>query len=455
MQALQNGATEVHAVEVIPYINELMTEGELAEYTGNIYNDPRVTVATEDARAYVKRFENKFDIIYSLSSNTWAALASGSFALAENYLFTTEAFKDYWLSLSDNGYLMMEHQFYMPRIVSEVKNALTDLGIKDATEHFAVYNMPNKRRNILLLSKKPLTDEIRQNAFGQMPPQYPNYKYLLFPAADSVKNNLINKIVLNGWESEADSAKIDISPCTDNRPFIAQLGLWKNFDWEKLKGLNPYYEFFGFPLSKINIFIILLVTILLIVPLNLLPYLKKGDKLKAVPWLYFFIIGMAFMSVEIVLIQKYTLFIGPSVYSIITILLTLLVCSGIGSSFARKINSNVAFIGIIAWLILDISVFKELLYLLDGLTMFWRILFTTLLIAPLGFFMGIPFPKGAIKVGPLVDWGFAVNGAASVLGSTLIILIAFSFGYSVALMFGAVLYGLASLLMLLSKKSAW
>jgi thiamine transporter ThiT len=54
--------------------------------------------------------------------------------------------------------------------------------------------------------------------------------------------------------------------------------------------------------------------------------------------------------------------------------------------------------------------------------------------------MGMPFPKGAVRVGELVDWGFAVNGAASVLGATGILLIAFTWGLSAALLTGAALY---------------
>ncbi|NQU88611.1 MAG: hypothetical protein HQ541_22935, partial [Mariniphaga sp.] len=100
LQALVYGATEVHAVEVNPHINKMLTKGDISGYiipdsienkeefeiitcndfTGNLYNDPRVKVVSEDARTYIRRFENKFDVIYSLSSNTWAALGSGSFA---------------------------------------------------------------------------------------------------------------------------------------------------------------------------------------------------------------------------------------------------------------------------------------------------------------------------------------------------------------------------------------
>jgi spermidine synthase len=452
LQALQEGAAEVHAVEVIDHINYLMTEGNLADYSGNIYNDQRVKVITEDGRAYVRRFENKFDIIYSLSSNTFAALASGSFALAENYLFTTEAFQDYWNSLTDSGFVMMEHQFYVPRLTSELMLALEELDVENPTSHFAVYNLPKMRRNILFISKQPLTEELMQNAFGEVPQGAQNYHYLLYPAADSVKDNLINQIVTKGWETAQVNAAIDISPCNDNRPFTAQLGLMRNFQFGEVETILPY-EFYGFPLSKIIITVILLIVVFLIVPLNLIPYLKKGPKLRAVPWLYFFAIGLAFMMVEVVLMQKYTLFIGPSVYSIITILLVLLLASGIGSRYSEKFSPKFVFTFISIWLLIDVVAFTELIYALGGLTMAPRIIITAILIFPLGFFMGMPFPKGSLLIGELVDWGFAVNGAASVLGSTIVVLIAFSFGYATALFLGAVIYLLAYLL--ISFKRAW
>jgi hypothetical protein len=473
LQALDKGASEIHAVEVNPHINRMMIEGDpsgyisndstvvdstgnaitLAEYSGHIYRDHRVKVVSEDARTYVRRYKNKFDIIYSLSSNTWAALGSGSFALAENYLFTTEAFRDYWEALSENGFLSMEHQMYMPRLVSELMHALEELGVENVKSHFAVYDLPQMRRNLLLLSKQPLTDEIRQNAYGKLTPEIYDAIHLLYPAPDSLQGNLINQIVLNGWEAAADSAAIDISPCDDNRPFAAQLGLWKNFEFDKLGKVNKYSEFSGFPLSKLIIAIILLVALLLIVPLNLIPYFQKSERLKVAPWLYFFAIGMAFMMVEVVLIQKYALFIGASVYSIATVLLTLLVASGIGSRFAEIVGEKLAFGGILVWLFLELTLFEGITYGLVYLTMLPRVLVTALLIFPLGFCMGIPFPRGVARIGPLVDWGFAVNGVASVIGATLIMAVAFSYGFDLALCLGTLVYLFAFSLFV--RESSW
>jgi Spermine/spermidine synthase domain len=452
LQALLYGATDIHAAEVVPHINHLMTDGHLADFSGNIYQDPRVTVATEDARSYVRRFENKFDIIYSLSSNTFAALASGSFAMAENYLFTKEAFKDYWLALSDDGYLSMEHQFYMPRLATEAIQALKELGVENPEDHFAIYNLPQMRRKLLLLSKRPLTDEIRQTAYWPMTAENHEQIHLLYPAAEADQDNIYQRIVNEGWQAVAPELPIDISPCDDNRPFAAQLGLWKNFELGSLEKISPY-EFRGFPLAKLLVGVILAISIVLIVPLNLLPYLRGGVRLKAVPWLYFFMLGMGFMMVEVVLIQQFTLLIGPSVYSLVTILTTLLVCSGLGSRFSPVVGDRFPFLGILIWLAADVLLFPLVATTFGGMTIVPRMAVSALLIAPLGFFMGMPFPKGGRRVGELIDWGFAVNGTASVIGSTLIILVAFVAGFRVALMLGGLVYLMAWVL--LNRRSAW
>lgn len=82
-----------------------------------------------------------------------------------------------------------------------------------------------------------------------------------------------------------------------------------------------------------------------------------------------------------------------------------------------------------------------------------RILVSIVLIFPLGFFMGMPFPKGTKRIGNLIDWGFAVNGAASVLGSTAIYLVSFSYGFDISLLIGVVCYLTAFLL--LNLKKSW
>ena len=149
------------------------------------------------------------------------------------------------------------------------------------------------------------------------------------------------------------------------------------------------------------------------------------------------------MAVEVVLIQKYALLIGSSLYSVSTVLVTLLVSSGIGSRCSRSISEHVAFRTIAIWILVEALLFPFVVAAVGGYGLAIRILVAAVLIFPLGFFMGIPFPKGTLRVGPLIDWGFAVNGAASVLGSVIVLMIALSQGFTLALLFAAVMYLLA------------
>jgi predicted membrane-bound spermidine synthase len=447
LMALQDGASEVHAVEVNPEINRMMKDGFLKDFSGNIYNDERVKVVSEDARAYVRRYDSYFDVIYSLSSNSFAALASGSFALAENYLFTTEAFQDYYKALSPNGYLLMEHQFYVPRMVTEVLDALKQQGVENPESHIAVYHLPTMRRHLILMGKQVLDETTIRTAVHEV--NEANYAFFrqLYPAVDSVKTNRINQIIENGWETMQADVRTNLSPCTDNRPFTGQLGLMKNFSLEKIKKRLLPYEFQGFPLSTVIILVILAIVSLLVLPLNLLPYFTSKQKFTAAGWFYFFAIGVGFMAIEVVLIQKYTLFIGSSSYTLMTLLFVLLVSSGAGSYMSKRFNGTLPFVIIILWLIIDALFFGLITSTLGGLGLFWRILITCLMVAPLGFFMGMPFVKGSAKSGELVDWGFAINGAASVIGSTLVLLPVFTWGFSSGLAMAACFYLIAYLLL--------
>lgn len=451
LQALYGNAKEIHAVEVNKHINYLMTDGFLNEYSGKIYHNLRVKVVTEDARTYIRQYKNKFDIIYSLSSNTFAALSSGSFAMAENYLFTTDAFKDFYNALSPKGFLMMEHQFYVPRLVSNVIQAFKELGIDDAQKNITVYDLPGMRRKIILLSKQAFDDSTRYNAIVPIIPETQTYIKLLYPAPDSLKNNLVNNIITNGWEKASEKCNFNISPCSDDKPYVAQMGLWKNATKEMPKKLGGF-EFNGFPLAKLIIIVILSIIFLLIIPLTIIPFFRKSEeKLKFSGWMYYFLLGLAFMMIEVVLIQRYTLFIGSSTFAFATILFTLLLSSGFGSLYSKKFNNNISFIALLLIILIEIYVFPLITKQLVNFNMYLRALISVFLLIPLGFFMGMPFPKGTLKVGKLIDWAFAVNGIASVIGSCVVMLISFEWGFQISMLLALSIYLIAYLLFIKNK----
>jgi len=445
--ALRNGAAEVHAVEVNPYINRLLMNGGLYfETTGKLYQDPRVRVATEDARTYVRRFRDELDIIFSLSSNSFAALASGAFAMSENYVFTTEAFRDYYRALSRRGYLVMEHQFYMPRIVSEALDGMRAAGVRDPERHIAVYAVPQQRytRSIILMGKQPLTPEEIRRPFLNLDAQDATVMHRVYPDPDPAADPTIARILREGWRSVDRESRTDLSPTTDGRPFIAMQGRLRNVNAATIRAMKAL-EIQGFPVAKFTVAAVLAVAVALILPLNLLPYLRQGPRLRAAAWRYFFAIGFGFMALEVVLIQKYTRFIGASSYTVVAILFALLIGSGIGSRLAPRFGDRIPFLAIVAWLVLDAALFGPVSDALVALPISLRMIASVILLAPLAFFMGMPFTKGTARVGACIDWGFAVNGVASVVGSASTLLVSFQWGFAAALAVGGALYLLAML----------
>ncbi len=439
-QALIAGAGQSYAVEVNPYINYLMTDGLLKDFSGNLYKDKRVIVVSEDARTFIKKFKNKFDFICSFSSNSYAALASGAFALAENFLYTREALLDYWDALDDDGIILLEHHFYIPRMFTAAFDGLGEK-TKDISKHIAVFHIPEFRRDIMIISKKPLEPDFCSTAFGDLSDPLNHGMQAVYP---SMTRNLYTDIASNHWSFAQESLLTNIAPPIDNSPFINEMGLWKNFSFKKL-GKIEAHEFFGFPLSQLIIVMILIIVIIIVTPIMLIPFRQKGKKLTTNQWLYFFFIGYGFMATEVILIQKYTLFIGVGIYSLIIILFTLLLASAIGSRFSEKIDIKYIFAGIGLFLLLETFIFSGLREAIFPANMLLRLLITAIMLAPLGFFMGMPFPKMGKLVGELIDWGFAVNGAASVIGASLSVLIAINWGYDVALSSALITYILAFL----------
>ena len=173
---------------------------------------------------------------------------------------------------------------------------------------------------------------------------------------------------------------------------------------------------------------------------------------------YFFLLGLAFLFVEIAFIQKFVLFLSHPLYSVGVVLSGFLVFAGIGSAcsgpLARQSEQKgyspvvvaVAGISVIALLYLALlpTLFQQLIGLPDGIKM----MLSVLLIAPLAFCMGAPFPIGLSRVAhsapDFVPWAWGINGFASVMSASLATLLAIAFGFSVVILLALGLYATAA-----------
>jgi MFS family permease len=168
--------------------------------------------------------------------------------------------------------------------------------------------------------------------------------------------------------------------------------------------------------------------------------------------------------VEIAFIQRFVLFLGHPTYALTVVIFLLMLSSGAGSLMSRRWlpRTQMAWMPLIlvsAALLADVFFLPRILMAWVGLAFEYRLLISAMLLAPLGFVMGMPFPTGLRALamhansgqdgsdGNAVEWAWAMNAAASVLGSVLAMVIAIQFGLNVTLACGVAAYLLALVLL--------
>jgi predicted membrane-bound spermidine synthase len=166
--------------------------------------------------------------------------------------------------------------------------------------------------------------------------------------------------------------------------------------------------------------------------------------------LFFLFIGAGYILIEVALIQKFVLFLGHPTYALTVVIFSMLLSSGIGSFASRRLIGGdegrlIKFLGVAALMAALLgAVTGPLLTALVGLPVPLKMLITVLLIAPLGFVMGMPFPTGLQRLekwhAPSVRWAWSLNAASSVLGSIGALMCAIYLGLVQTLILGGLFY---------------
>jgi hypothetical protein len=168
-------------------------------------------------------------------------------------------------------------------------------------------------------------------------------------------------------------------------------------------------------------------------------------------WLgYFAALGLGFIMVEIALLQRFLLFLGEPIYTYAVVLAGLLIFTGIGSRAAggwhvedervlkRVLLSVIVLVPVMA--VVTPVVFRASL----GLGIFWRIAIALLLVAPLGFVLGMPFPLALRLVmqrsSALGSWAWGVNGFFTVIGTILALMLGMMIGFRMVLLLACACY---------------
>jgi hypothetical protein len=462
LTALELGAQKVAAVEPNPLI---------VQASSSTYQKPGVTVHNEAGRSFLRRSHEQFDVILLSLASSYHPVRSGAYSLAEDYRNTVEAYQDAYNRLSPDGLLVVNRWLQMPpseelRAFALAVTAVENIGGDPPQQIVALrgYNTAT-----LLIRKSPFTKEELQAVRGFA--QALAFDLIYAPDIQVDETNRYNRLsepvysqefsaLLNARPRSAYYAvyPYDISPPTDDKPFFGHFFKWSQAGevWAELgKTWQPFGGAGYFVILALLGVATLLATMLILLPTAtarkpgssqariMRGSLSAGDVLALG---YFGLIGLAFLLVEMPLLQQFILFLGSPAYAMAAILFTLLLFSGLGSQISGRAPLLSCLLALVALLLCLPWLLPPIFARTLGWALSYRLGLTAVLLAPVGFLMGMPFPGGISRLletrgrASLIPWAWAVNGAMSVIASVLAALLALSFGFGWVLRLGALLY---------------
>jgi hypothetical protein len=383
--------------------------------------------------------------------------------LAEDYRYTVESFQDALARLDPDGLLVVTRWLQDPpsEDLRTFALAVTALEHVNADPRLQIVAFRGYNTATILVKNAPFTvvelQTIRnfaaQCAFDL------SYAPDIQPEETNLYNILPNSFYYQTYlalldaqprQSFYDTYSFDVSPPTDDRPFFGHYFKWSQAK-QVLAEVGKTWQPFGgagyFVIIALLIFAILLAGVLILLPVAAMKLAAPEKKrFPAVTFFFFGLLGFGFLLVEIPLIQQFILFLSHPAYAMTAVIFVLLLFSALGSRLSDRIPLWAALAALVILLISAPFWLSRILSLALGLSLGLRLVVTVLLLAPVGFLMGIPFPKGIRSIlrpdaqSSQIPWAWAVNGAASVVASVLAALLALTFGFSWVLRLGALCY---------------
>jgi spermidine synthase len=492
--ALHHDSSHVTAVDINPWTIRYVRD-KYKTFAGGLYSLPNVDAIVDEGRHFLTATDKRFDVIQLSGVDTFTALSAGAYALSENYLYTKEAITDCLNVLGDDGVLSYSRWLFAPpreslRLALTARKALEARGIENPDQHILVLAAPAWEGRSpwadIMIKKRPFRPDevsrIREWArrlrfdviYDPLLPYAPGGPFDALegtpkykPAECAREFDKVLRLPTAQLATYENDYQYRISPCSDDSPFF--------FNYYRFSNLrHPFVATLGgdpvnrLPLGLI-ILIAALVQVIIIGGLFILWPMRSTaaglrDSAGAASVLtYFGAIGLGFIAVEIMLLQKLTVFLGGPVYSMSVTLFSLLVFCGIGSLAAKVFTRRAPRAGGIVILLLVAAAIYGTTWALNNklpglmhLSQIQRELAAILALLPIGLLMGMPFPTGvrvAERLNPgFIPWGWCVNGCATVLGSVASILVAMFTSFTTVLYIGMGLYLLAMVALIVTPR---
>jgi hypothetical protein len=471
-RALASGSKDVTGVEINPIIADLIMRKKFPQYSQYLYYRPDVHLMIEDGRSYVRRTSQRFQVLQATLVDTWASTAAGAFALSENNLYTTNAFCDYLNHLTADGIMAFTRWGFKPpreslRIVALAREALEQIGESDVSRHVIVVREDLQKLNgwgaqdTILVSRQPFSSTDIDRTKEALARSKMDGVYL--PGTDRA-SPFRDLLLARDPQQFYATYPFDVRPVTDNRPFFFYTVQPRDI-WNFLTRASTQSEDYKINTAVPLLFGLLFVSFVATLIVLALPPVVLGHRLPvergAIPSLiYFLCIGAGYILIQVALIQKFILFLGHPTYALTVIIFSMLISSGLGSFVSRRLiqRSMQRLTGVLLFIVAGVALLSvEVTPVTEGgvaLPFAVKIAIAVLLIAPLGFAMGMPFPSGLKRLEKVmpqsIRWAWSINAASSVLGSAGAVVLAIYCGLSNTLVIGGLLYLVALIAAMLS-----
>jgi spermidine synthase len=464
MLARLYGPRHITAVEVNPIIaRDIMSREPFLTYSGRIFEQPGVDLVVDEGRSFIRRSTERYDVIQGTMVDTWAATAGGALALTENYLYTVEAFRDYVDHLSDEGVLSMTRWYFEPpdqvlRLVSIARALMDERRMPRPDWHVILVKDTRESHQrapaTFLLKRSEFTAEEVQTIEGVA---RENELDILYTPLTRPANDFTRLLEAPDPRTLLDTLPSNVAPTTDDSPFFFHSVRFRDMP-RLLHGAGEWRKtnLGTFLLVALSVISVLVVALFVLGPLALSKSsaLVGSGRLPAVG--YFACLGLGFIMVEVALVQKLVLLLGHPVYSLTVVLFSVLTFSAMGSGLSERLAARPLsrLRTVLAVLVVLVVVYAFGLSHLIGASVHLprgaRILVAVTLIAPAGILMGMPMPAGirglARRAPDLIPWAWGVNGATSVTGSVLALVVALLGGFTATFLLGAMAYAGAAML---------
>jgi hypothetical protein len=454
-QALSLGAAGITAVEMNRQIIGLL-KGRFSDMVSDIYNYPAVKTVIAEGRNFLQTTNERFDIVQISLLDSFAAAAAGLYSLNESHLYTVEAIGKALDRLAPGGLLSITRPLKTPprdslKMVATIAQALRAGGIKAPGEHIIMIR--SWATATVIASGQPLQPTLieragefcRQRSFDlvYLPGIQANEVNRFHLLDEPVYYNAVSNILSGRREEFYRNYAYNIRPATDNQPYF--------FDFLKLRAIPHMVRSFAgrwLPYSEWSYFILIVTLVqaaivsflLILLPLFLARPIKTVAAGKMSVCGYFLLLGLAYMFLEMAFIHKMSLLLGSAVFGVAVTLIGFLVFSGCGSLFSRYLIRAAgrrilfAVTAVVITGLIQIAIFHFAFDQLIEFSLPLRLCSVLFIVAPMAFFMGIPFPTVISDLGSrcraLVPWGWGINGFASVTAAVMGSCLTISLGFN-------------------------